>query len=147
MNLMILRVSQVKPVTADHYVIMRWRTVDHVGAYFKAVCSTMQNHVIALCILWGRHSKMKIHHQNGWSLPHQAETQGNYVTKKTTALFALSRGASLKWCLLREEKRLFSRAIRAVIYTHFCNSSYNPGQTCWDNSIYFLTFAPYSRLP
>ena len=24
--------------------------------------------------------------------------------------------------------------------------SYNPGQNCWDNSIYFLTFAPYSRL-
>ena len=23
----------------------------------------------------------------------------------------------------------------------------NPGQNCWDNSIDFLTFAPYSRLP
>ena len=22
----------------------------------------------------------------------------------------------------------------------------NPGQNCWDNSIYFLTFAPYSCL-
>ena len=26
------------------------------------------------------------------------------------------------------------------------NNSYNPGQNCWDNSIYFLTFTPQSRL-
>ena len=45
------------------------------------------------------------------------------LLKKTTAHFALSRGARLKWCLLREEKRLFSRAIRAVIETHFYNYS------------------------
>ena len=27
-----------------------------------------------------------------------------------------------------------------------CFVIYNPRQNCWDNSIYFLTFAPYSRL-
>ena len=35
-----------KFVTAGHYVIVTWRTVDHVYSYFEAVCSTMQNHVI-----------------------------------------------------------------------------------------------------
>ena len=47
----VARVSQHKPVTADHYVIVTWRTVDHVDACFKAVCSTMQNHVNTPCII------------------------------------------------------------------------------------------------
>ena len=51
MNVKLVRVSQHKPVTADHYVIVTWRTVDHVYVCFKAVCSTMQNHVIILCII------------------------------------------------------------------------------------------------
>ena len=51
MNVKLVRVSQHKPVTAGHYVIVTWRTVGHVYACFKAVCSTMQNHVITPCII------------------------------------------------------------------------------------------------
>ena len=51
MNVKFVRVSQHKPVTADHYVIVTCRTVVHVDACFKAVCSTMQNHVITPCII------------------------------------------------------------------------------------------------
>ena len=40
-----------KPVTAGHYVIVMWRTVGHVYVCFRAVCSTMQNHVIIPCII------------------------------------------------------------------------------------------------
>ena len=32
--------------------------------------------------LWGWHPKMKIHHQNGRALPHQAETQGLIKQRK-----------------------------------------------------------------
>ena len=51
MNVKFVRVSHHKPVTADHYVIVTWRTVVHVDACFKAVCSTMQNHAITPCII------------------------------------------------------------------------------------------------
>ena len=47
----LVRVSQRKPVTAVYYVIVTWRTDDHVDACFKAVCSTMQNHVITSFII------------------------------------------------------------------------------------------------
>ena len=50
MNVKLMRMSQHKRVTADHYVILTWRTVD-VDACFKAVCSTMHNHVIIPCII------------------------------------------------------------------------------------------------
>jgi len=43
--------SQHNPVTADHYVTVTWWTVDHVDACFKAVCCTMQNHVITQYII------------------------------------------------------------------------------------------------
>ena len=51
MNVKFVRVSQHKPVTADYYVIVTWRTVVHVDARFKAVCSTIQNHGITPCII------------------------------------------------------------------------------------------------
>ena len=50
-NVKLVRVSPHKPVTAGHYVIVTWRTVSHVCACFKAVCSTMKNHVIIPCII------------------------------------------------------------------------------------------------
>ena len=51
MNVMLVYVSQHKPVTAGHYVIVTWRTVDHVDACFKEVCSTMHNPMITPCII------------------------------------------------------------------------------------------------
>ena len=51
MNVKLVRVSQHKPVTAGHYVIVTWRTVDQVDAGFKAVCRTKENHVITPCII------------------------------------------------------------------------------------------------
>ena len=50
MNVKLVYVSQHKPVTADHYVIVTWRIVDQVDARFKVVCSTNENHVITPCI-------------------------------------------------------------------------------------------------
>ena len=55
--------------------------------------------------LWGWHSKMKIYHQNGWSLPHQAEIQKitMLLKKKQPFLynsFVLSWGANLKVLLI-----------------------------------------------
>ena len=52
MNVKLVRVSQHKLFTAGHYVIVTWRTVGHVYACFKAVCRTMQNHVIIPCIIF-----------------------------------------------------------------------------------------------
>ena len=58
----------------------------------------------------------------------------------------LSRPPPPYYCLLINDrlrvqrKSVLQPAIRA-------SCSYNPRQNCWDNSIYFLTFAPHSRLP
>ena len=53
--------------------------------------------------LWGWHPKMKIRHQNGRALPHQAETQGLTMLLKTWPFLfnfsSLSWGAHLRWCL------------------------------------------------
>ena len=53
--------------------------------------------------LWGWHPKMKIRHQNGRALPHQAETQGLTMLLKTWPFlfnfFSLSWGANLRWSL------------------------------------------------
>ena len=47
----------------------------------------------------------------------------------------------------RTPPTLFSSGPQLPDLFDFAKRTYNSGQNCWDNSIYFLTFAPYSRLP
>ena len=53
--------------------------------------------------LWGWHPKMKIRHQNGRALPHQAETQGLTMLLKTWPFLfnslSLSWEANVRWYL------------------------------------------------
>ena len=50
------------------------------------------------------------------------------------------------YCLLINDRlRVQRKSVLQPAIQASC--SYNPGQNCWDNSIYFLTFAPYSHLP
>ena len=54
----LMHVTQHKPVVtsiiilwANHYVIMMRQTADYVNACFKAVCRTMEYHVITPCTI------------------------------------------------------------------------------------------------
>ena len=90
MNVKLVRVSQHKPFTADHYVIVTWRIVDQVDACFKAVWSTNENHVITPCISCHEACEVGIPKWNSIIKMDEAETQGiTMLLKKQQFLFIL----------------------------------------------------------
>ena len=63
----LMHVTQYKPVAtsniilwADHYIMVMRQTADHVDASFKAVCRTMENHVITPCTICHHVSEVSV---------------------------------------------------------------------------------------
>ena len=64
---MLMQVSQYKPLTArsstlwvNYYVMMTLQTRDHMNACVKAVCRTVENHVITRCTICHHASEVGI---------------------------------------------------------------------------------------